>query len=119
MKTSEFIAVLTSADAAPVRLARPFRPLILFSLVGALLALAMLASWLGIQPLTAAVHANWFWMKAGYSLSLAAAGLLLLSGLARPGASTTSGRSSAPIPPSTRPSSTPSCPACRARRRCK
>jgi len=41
---------------------------------------------LGLQPLGAAVQASWFWMKAGYGLAAALAGLLLLIPLARPGA---------------------------------
>jgi hypothetical protein len=36
--------------------------------------------------LSAALGASWFWMKAGYSLTMAAVGLLLVVRLARPGA---------------------------------
>jgi hypothetical protein len=62
------------------------RALLLASLAGALAALIILALWLGFQPLSAAVRARWFWMKAGYALALAVAGYLMLTPLARPGA---------------------------------
>ena len=84
MKTSELIAGL--AAAAPVRPARPAARLIVAGMIGAGLALALVAILLGFQPIALALRASWFWMKAGYSLSLALAGLLLLAPLARPGA---------------------------------
>jgi hypothetical protein len=85
MKTSELIALLTAADASPVRPVSPARRLIAASLLGAVVALAALALTLGIQPLAGAARASWFWMKAGYSLAIALCGLLLLRRLARPG----------------------------------
>ena len=84
MKTSELIAGL--AATSPVRPARPAARLTLAGMIGAALALALVAILLGFQPLDLAVRASWFWMKAAYSLSLALAGLLLLAPLARPGA---------------------------------
>ncbi len=84
MKTSELIAALATAE--PVRPTNPARGLLLAGLAGAVLALAVVALTLGVQPLGLAVRASWFWMKAGYSLVLALAGLLLLMPLARPGA---------------------------------
>ncbi|HEY5290643.1 MAG TPA: DUF1109 domain-containing protein [Caulobacteraceae bacterium] len=86
MKTSELIAVLATADSAPVRPAAPANRIASAALVGATAALAILALWLGFQPLAAAAGASWFWMKAGYSLAAATAGFLLLVRLARPGA---------------------------------
>ena len=86
MKTSELIAALAATDAAPVRPATAASRLAPAALVGALVAAGVLALCLGFQPLTGAAHASWFWMKAGYSLAAALAGLLLLVRLARPGA---------------------------------
>jgi len=86
MKTSDLIAALAASDAAPVRPAAPAFRLAPAALIGACAAGIVLALWLGFQPLTAAVGASWFWMKAGYSLAAALAGFLLLIRLARPGA---------------------------------
>jgi len=86
MKTSELIAALAAADSAPVRPAVPAGRLAPAALAGAVVAGVALALWLGIQPLAPAMHASWFWMKAGYSLAAALAGLLWLHRLARPGA---------------------------------
>jgi hypothetical protein len=83
MKTSELIEALAAVDSKPVRPAAPGRRLLLAAAVGAVLALAALAVTLGVQP---AIHASWFWMKAGYSLALLLAGFLSLRRLARPGA---------------------------------
>jgi hypothetical protein len=85
MKTSDLIAALV-ADGDPVRPASPPLRLGAAAVVGAMLAAGVLALWLGYQPMAAAMRASWFWMKAGYSLSLALAGFLLLGRLARPGA---------------------------------
>ncbi|HEY1448564.1 MAG TPA: DUF1109 domain-containing protein [Caulobacteraceae bacterium] len=86
MKTSELIAALAAADTKPVRRMRPLTLVAPSAGVGLTLALAVLAAWLGFQPLASAVGASWFWMKAGYSLALALAGFLLLVRVARPGA---------------------------------
>ncbi|HEY2480706.1 MAG TPA: DUF1109 domain-containing protein [Caulobacteraceae bacterium] len=91
MKTSELIAALAQADTGPVRLARPMNRLAAGAAAGVLAAVLILALWLGFQPLSAALHASWFWMKAGYSLTVAAVGFLLVTRLARPG--TPAGRS--------------------------
>src|SRR5580700_1343650 len=84
MKTSELIQLL--ADSEPIQPLAPMRRLMPAALAGALAALGLLVLTLGLQPLGAAVQASWFWMKAGYGLSAAFAGLLLLIPLARPGA---------------------------------
>lgn len=86
MKTSELIAAL--AEAGPVRPVRPMNRLVLGAAAGVLAAILVLALWLGFQPMGAALHASWFWMKAGYSLTMAAVGLLLVVRLARPGTPT-------------------------------
>ncbi|HXV00438.1 MAG TPA: DUF1109 domain-containing protein [Caulobacteraceae bacterium] len=86
MKTSELIALMTAVDSSPVSPISPGRRLAMAGLLGVIVALAALALTLGLQPLAAAAHASWFWMKAGYSLSMAVCGLLLLRRLARPGA---------------------------------
>jgi len=85
MKTSDLIRVLT-AGAAPVKRASAGRLLVFGAAAGVLAALALLALWLGLQPLAPAMHERWFWMKAGYGAALAVAGGLLLLRLARPGA---------------------------------
>lgn len=84
MKTSELIAAL--AETGPVRPARPMNRLAAGASAGMLAATLILALWLGFQPLSAALGASWFWMKAGYSLTMAAVGLLLVVRLATPGA---------------------------------
>jgi hypothetical protein len=86
MKTSELIAALAQADTGPVRLARPMNRLASGAAAGVLAAVLILAAWLGFQPLSAALGASWFWMKAGYSLTVALVGFLLVIRLARPGA---------------------------------
>jgi len=83
MRTSELIAALAAQDAAPVKPAAAVPRLIPAALVGAAVALLALLITLGLEP---AVAAGWFWMKAGYGLAAALAGLLLLIPLARPGA---------------------------------
>ena len=85
MKTSELIAALAAADNQPVRPSATGRSLLLAAIVGAAVALAGLATTLGLQPMDRAVHASWFWMKAGYSLAWFVAGFLILRRLARPG----------------------------------
>jgi len=84
MKTSELIQLL--AQSEPIQPVAPARRLMPAALGGAVAALGLLLLTLGLQPLGSAVEASWFWMKAGYGLSVALAGLLLLIPLARPGA---------------------------------
>ena len=82
MRTDELIRTL-ALDAGPVP-ARPVTPrLLAVALAGAVLWLAVLAVWFG--PPAQSAHAGWFWMKAAYSLLLAAAGLMAAVRLARPG----------------------------------
>ncbi|HEY3797019.1 MAG TPA: DUF1109 domain-containing protein [Caulobacteraceae bacterium] len=85
MKTADLIQAL-SADATPVRRA-PVAPWLAGAgLAGAAIALAVLAMWLGFRPLHAAMRLPSFWMKAGYTLLLALAGLVATSRLGHPGA---------------------------------
>jgi hypothetical protein len=84
MKTSELIAVL--AEAGPVKPEGAMRRIAPAALVGGTVALVLLLLTLGLQPLGPAVQASWFWMKAGYGVAGALAGLVLLIPLARPGA---------------------------------
>ncbi|MGH7025545.1 MAG: NrsF family protein [Caulobacteraceae bacterium] len=86
MKTSELIEALAAVDNNSITPVAPSLRLAPAALAGALVALAVLALWLGVQPLGQAARASWFWMKAGYSLTLAVGGFLLLVPLARPGA---------------------------------
>jgi hypothetical protein len=86
MKTSDLIAALTANDPKPVRRTPPSTLVAPSAGIGLMLALVVLALWLGFQPLASAVGASWFWMKAGYSLALALTGFLLLVRVARPGA---------------------------------
>jgi hypothetical protein len=82
MRTDELVRTL-ALDAGPVR-ARQLTPrLLALALAGAVLWLAALAIWFG--PPGQSAHAGWFWMKAAYSLLLAAAGLIASVRLARPG----------------------------------
>src|SRR5258708_687821 len=86
MKTSDLIAALAAADARPVRQAAPTASVAAAAGIGAFAAVVILGLWLGFQPLAHAFSATWFWMKAGFSLSLALAGFLLLVRAVRPGA---------------------------------
>jgi hypothetical protein len=82
MRTDELIRTL-ALDAGPVR-ARPIAPwLLAVALAAAVLWLAVLAPSFG--PPARSAQAGWFWMKAAYSLLLAAAGLMASVRLARPG----------------------------------
>jgi hypothetical protein len=56
-------------------------------LAGTAVALALLLLWLGLRPLDQAVQTRSFWMKGGYTLTLALGGLMLVAALSRPGRS--------------------------------
>ena len=82
MRTEELIRTL-AVDAGPVR-ARPVTPwLLAVAVAGAVVWLAVLVPSFG--PPARSAQAGWFWMKAAYSLLLAAAGLMASVRLARPG----------------------------------
>lgn len=86
MKTSELISALIRADRAPVRSAPVLRRLALAAALGTAISVGALGIWLGVQPISPVLEASWFWMKAGYCLTLALAAFVLLVRLARPGA---------------------------------
>lgn len=88
MKTSELIEALAATDSARVRPIRPAVRLVPAVLAGASVALIILSLWLGFQPLAEAAHKPWFWMKGGYGVAAAFAGLTLTVALARPGGRT-------------------------------
>jgi hypothetical protein len=85
MKTSELIGALASAGGEPSPPRRPLARITPAAIAGVVLALAALSLWLGMQPLAAAIRADWFWMKAAYCLALAVSGLLILLPSLRPG----------------------------------
>jgi hypothetical protein len=82
VRTDELVHTL-SADVAFVP-ARPLAPRLIIAVAIALVAwLAVMIPMYGM-PATAAPH-GWFWMKNAYSVVLAAAGLVAVTRLARPG----------------------------------
>lgn len=86
MKTSELIASLSAAvePVPPMAVARRIVPALA---AGGVVAFALLLVWLGLRPLDIAVHTRAFWMKGGYTLTLALGALMLVAALSRPGRS--------------------------------
>ena len=85
MKTDDLIAAL-SADIEPARPRAVGRRLALGLGVGAVVSAALMVLWLGVRAdLMQAMMTPPFWMKFGYSLSVAALGFGLIDRLARPG----------------------------------
>jgi len=86
MKTDDLIAAL-AADSAPVAPMAVRGRLALASLVSAAVATAIVLLWLGMRPdIHIAMRTAAFWIKAGYTLSLAACGFALTLRMGRPGA---------------------------------
>lgn len=85
MKTSELIEALAATDSAPVRPVTPARRLLPAVLGGVLASVIVLAGWLGFQPLAQSAQTSWFWMKAGYGVAAAVAGMAMALPLSRPG----------------------------------
>jgi hypothetical protein len=83
MKTEDLIVQL-SAGLKPVRRGAVQGRLAAVLVAGALLAGAILVAWLGLRPLGPALAAASFWMKAGYTATLALAGWVMVARLARP-----------------------------------
>jgi hypothetical protein len=83
VKTEDIIDRL-AGDLRPARRRIVERRLAAPLFVGALVSLALLVTWLGLQRLDAAVAAGPFWMKAGFTLALAGAGWTATRRLARP-----------------------------------
>ena len=86
MKTADLIDGLT-ADAGAVSPASPTRRVGATMMIGAIVALAVLALWLGFRPLDLAMRMPSFWMKGAYTITLATGAWLLASRLSRPAAS--------------------------------
>jgi hypothetical protein len=86
MKTDELIAAL-AANAAPVAPGALRRRLALALLVATAAATALVLVWLGMRPdIHFAMRKAAFWIKAGYTLALAACGFSLTLRMGRPGA---------------------------------
>jgi hypothetical protein len=86
MKTEELIAAL-AADARPVQRGALRSRLALASLIASGLAVAIVLVWLGMRPdIHIAMRKAAFWIKAGYTLALAACGFSLSLRMGRPGA---------------------------------
>lgn len=85
METNELIEAL-ALDAGP---ARPIQPrLIAAAALGGLVALGVLALWLGFRPdLAQAPATRMFWMKAAYTGLLGLAGFICVERLSRPAGS--------------------------------
>jgi hypothetical protein len=84
MKTDDLIAAL-SADLEPARPRAVGRRLALGLGIGAAVSAAVMVLWLGVRAdLMHAMMTGPFWMKFGYSLSVAALGFGLIDRLARP-----------------------------------
>lgn len=87
MDTGDLIRRL-SGDVAPVGRHAVRRRLAAGLLLGALISVTLVILWMGIRPdLMLAMRGATFWMKWGYTISLALAALLLVAQLARPDSS--------------------------------
>jgi len=84
VKTQDLIALIAE-DTTPVRRRAMAPRLIGTALLGAVVSAVALVVWLGLRPMGEAVHSPSFWMKAAYSVLIAAAGMLTTARLARPG----------------------------------
>ena len=85
MKTDDLIDLLAK-DAAPPPGGGVPRRLAIACGLAAVGALVLLLAWLGLRPdLHRAMHTGAFWMKAGYTLWIAAAGFAMTAQAARPG----------------------------------
>ncbi|MEO7027134.1 MAG: DUF1109 domain-containing protein [Caulobacteraceae bacterium] len=87
MKTADLIAALASPSEGTT--ATPPSPvtgaIVLAIVIGAVTAGGILLLWLGMRPMAEAIRTGAFWMKAAYSVALAATGFLVTRRLARPG----------------------------------
>ena len=86
MKTDDLISVL-AADTKPVAAGLLRGRLALACLIAAVAALALVLVWLHMRPdIHIAMRTAAFWIKAGYTLALAACGFALTLRMGRPGA---------------------------------
>lgn len=90
MKTDDLIAMMASDVKAAAKAVVPGR-LLLVAFAGAVVALGILAPWLGLRDMGEAVTSQSYWMKTVYTLALALGGFLLAERLARPGVRWTRG----------------------------
>ncbi|HZZ35172.1 MAG TPA: DUF1109 domain-containing protein [Caulobacteraceae bacterium] len=87
MRTDELIDALT-ADLSPAPARRVPQLLAAAAAGGAVVALGLVAAWLGFRPdLATALASKLFWMKAAYAAAGGGAGYLALERLARPAGS--------------------------------
>jgi hypothetical protein len=91
MKTADLITSLAE-DTAPVAQGAVARRLTPPTLIGLVIAAAMVILWLGLRSISEASHTIAFWMKGGYTVALALAGALIAARLARPGGTIGAGR---------------------------
>lgn len=85
MKTDDLIAAL-AADASPVRRGAVWSRWALAILVAVILSAVIMTLGWGVRPdIHQAMRTSPFWMKAGYTAALGAAGLLMVERAGRPG----------------------------------
>jgi hypothetical protein len=85
MQTDDLIDALAD-EVAVIPRAEPQRRLAFTALAGGVIALCLVAVWLGFRPdLSEAMSGTVFWVKAGYTSALAAAFFYASERLARPG----------------------------------
>lgn len=85
MRTADFIELLVH-DTSATAPGAARRRLLTALLAGGLVTLAIVALGLRCQPLLAAAHQSWFWMKAGYTGLLTIAAAVMVKRLSTPGA---------------------------------
>lgn len=86
MKTADLINLL-GQNAAPVARGVAVRRLGVSLALGGAVTLGAVVFWLRCQPLIPAASQGWFWLKAGYSVTLTVSAIMCVRRLATPGAS--------------------------------
>jgi len=84
MRTSDLIDIL-ALDVRPTPPGAVNRKLLTALVAGGLVTFAIVALWLRCQPLLAAAHQSWFWMKAAYTGLLTVAAAVTVRRLSVPG----------------------------------
>jgi hypothetical protein len=85
MRTADLIELL-ARDVRAARAGAVNRRLLAALVAGGAVTLAIVALGLRCQPLLAAAHQSWFWMKAAYTGLLTVAGVVIVRRLSVPGA---------------------------------